>query len=671
MQWPSRAGIERWGPPAALGIALTGATAAVVAVGLLFLGLRRGFDLSATTIGDATVGLAFPLVGATIVARRPRNAAGWVLVSAAAIGVSALAHVWVEYNIQVGALPGQPAGIWVATWAFTPYFLQPTLLPLLFPSGRSPGGRLGVVVRVQVALVALATLAGATRTDPDVEGLGVANPLALVPEPWSVANLVVLAGTAMWSFFVLSPIALIWFFVRLRRSRGTERAQRSWLLLGFGAAAASVLVTHWIESGTIAGSLIWSVGFGAIPVTILIALVRHQLLDVELVVNRTFAWALLTGAGLVAYFAAVALVDRLAGDNPAAPVIAAAVALAAVALRQRVQRAIERWLFGSARDPYDVIARVGVELESAPDASAALSRLGAALREALRIPYVAVEPTAPDAPAMVAGRPVDAVERLPMILGGRRLGTLVVGKRRGAEAWRAGEMDALREVARRVASVLEASALTEDLRRSRDDLVIAREEERRRVRRDLHDGIGPTLASLALQVDGLAARLDAEPDLLARTTTMRSRVTEAVREVRRIIDGLRPASVDELGLAEALRQLATTGGPGPEVTVEAPVALPDLPAAVEVAAYRIASEAVANAQRHADAGSCRVAVGCASDRLTVEVVDDGRGFGEDAAVGIGLESIHARALEVGGAAEVHSTPGGGTRVSAWLPVDVP
>lgn len=669
MAQPAR--IERWGPPAALGIALTGATASVVAVGLLFLGLRRGFDLSAFTIGDAAVGLAFPLVGATIIARRPQNAAGWVLVSAAAVGVSALAHVWVEYNTEGGALPGLQPAIWIATWAFTPYFLQPTLLPLLFPSGRSPGGKLGVVVRVQVGLVALAALAGATRTDPDVEGLGVANPVALVPEPWDVVNLVTLAGTALWSFFVLSPVALIWFFVQLRRSRGTERAQRAWLLLGFCAAAASVLISTLTESRTIAHALVWSVGFGAIPVTILIAVVRHQLLDVELVVNRTFAWSLLTGAGLLAYFAAVAVVDRLAGDNPMAPVIAAAVALGAVALRQRAQRVIERWLFGSARDPYDVIERVGVEIESAPNAPAALTRLGGALREALRVPYVAVEPAAPGAAAVASGRPVDAVERLPMILGGRRLGTLVVGKRRGADTWRAREMDVLRDVARRAASVLEASALAEDLRRSRDDLVIAREEERRRVRRDLHDGIGPTLASLALQVDGLAARLDSESDLLERTTTMRARVTEAVGEVRRIIDGLRPASVDELGLAEALRQLATTGGPGPQVTVEAPAALPELPAAVEVAAYRIASEAVANAQRHANAGSCRVAVRYEADRLTVEVTDDGRGFGEDAAVGIGLESIHARALEVGGAAEVHSTPGGGTRVSAWLPVHLP
>lgn len=660
-------GLARHRPAIALGTALAGATASLLAAGLTFLGVRRGVPILASSVSDMVVGLTFPLAGAVIVQRRPDNAAGWVLVSAAFIGASSLAHVWVHQIVSGGAnLPGLAPAAWVASWAFTPYFLQPVLLPLLFPHGRLPGGLWRPVVRIHLAMVALATLAAAFRSDPDTEGLGVANPLGLVPEPWSVLNVAVMMTTAIGSFFVLGPAALVWFFLRLRRSRGVERAQRQWLLLGFTAAFAGLLAQ---AAGPALGAVAWSVGFSAIPACILIAVVRHQLLDIEMAVNRTVAFALLTAIGVVAYFGLVALVGALAGGSRLAPFVAAGVAVGAASVRTRVQDLVERRLFGAASDPYLVMDRVGADVAAALEPLEALVRLTESVRGQLNAPFVAVEPTDGEVPAAVSGTPSEDREELPLVSGGRRVGTLSVGRRSG-EALRPKERAVLRDVARRAGALLDAAALTRDLRRSRDELVIAREEERRRVRRDLHDGLGPALAGMALQIDGLTDRLGQDPDAAARAQQLRTRVTEAVREVRRIIDGLRPAMVDELGLLEALRQLGVDDQPGLRIDIDGPERLPELPAAVESAPYRIVAEALANAIRHAGARQCTVTIGCDAGYLEIEVSDDGRGFGADVATGVGLRSIHDRAEEVGGLTRVNSEPGRGTTVSTRLPLAV-
>lgn len=657
-----------WRPAVALGLALTGATASLVAAGLLFIGARRGVPILTPSLGDIAVGLAFPLAGALIVFRRPDNATGWVLVSAALIGVSALAHVWVHEIVAGGqSLPGLEVAAWVASWAFTPYFLLPVLLPLLFPLGKLPPGRWGLIVKVHVTLVALATVAAAFRTDPDVEDLGVANPLGLVPDPWNAINIVVLMGTALGSFFVLGPAALLWFFLRFRESRGTERAQRAWLLLGFSAALAAVVLGGFFSEEIIA-DLIWVAGFTAIPVTIMIAVVRHQLLDIEMVVNRTIAYAALTILGLAAYFGAVAIAGSWARDSVVAPFAAAAIALVAASGRTKMQRLVERRLFGAATDPSLVMDRVGLDIAAAADPGEALLRLVRSLRGTLRVPMVAVEVAVEGPDDAVVGDPTASVEEFPITSGGRLLGTLRVGRRRHGEPFRPTELLALRDVARRAATILEAAVLATDLRRSRDDLVIAREEERRRVRRDLHDGLGPALAGMALQLDTLVTRLDGDDDLKNRASQLRTRVAEAVREVRRIIDGLRPAVVDELGLTEALRQLGSSDASGIQITLDAPESLPALPAAVEVAAYRIVSEAVTNAIRHANGETCSISIRFEDPHLILTVSDDGLGFGTDVVSGVGLRSIHDRATEVGGSSEVVSELGSGTVVRARLPV---
>jgi signal transduction histidine kinase len=204
--------------------------------------------------------------------------------------------------------------------------------------------------------------------------------------------------------------------------------------------------------------------------------------------------------------------------------------------------------------------------------------------------------------------------------------------------------------------------------------VQAREEERRRLRRDLHDGIGPTLAGVALGLEQVAARLDDDP-VAARSLIgeLTGETAAAVDDVRRLVHGLRPPALDELGLLGALRQQTdrlALRSPGLDIRVDASPDLPPLEAATEVAAYRIAVEAVTNSVRHAGARTCCVSV-VADGALHVEVVDDGAGIPAGTPAGVGMGAMGERAAEVGGTCTVVPAGDGGTRVLAVLPLDPP
>jgi signal transduction histidine kinase len=226
----------------------------------------------------------------------------------------------------------------------------------------------------------------------------------------------------------------------------------------------------------------------------------------------------------------------------------------------------------------------------------------------------------------------------------------------------------LADIAHQIGAAVHTTALVDSLHRAREQLVLGREQERRRLRRDLHDGLGPSLAGLGLQVDAVQNLLAVGEDPGERIQELRTGLRETVVEVRRIVEGLRPPAIDDLGLFGAMAELGheLAGGSGLTLHLDLPTERPQLPAAVEVAAYRVTQEALTNVVRHAAATSCQL-TGCLDDgTLVIAVIDDGRG-GAGPSDGLGMTSMRERADEVGGDVEVTSTCPG-TAVTIRLPV---
>jgi signal transduction histidine kinase len=290
------------------------------------------------------------------------------------------------------------------------------------------------------------------------------------------------------------------------------------------------------------------------------------------------------------------------------------------------------------------------------------------VREALRLPYVAIQVAGEPHPAAV-GDPPAATETLPLLHHGGPVGELVLGLRPGENAFSAADRRLLGDLARQAGVAVSTVRLTRDLQRSRERLVAAREEERRRLRRDLHDGLGAQLAGLTVQTGVLRGLIPRDTQAAGELAgELREELRTAIADIRRLVHGLRPPALDELGLVGALQRLADgIGTGGLRIAVDVPAELPPLPAAVEVAAYRVVQEALTNVVRHADAGSACVRLGVGPETLTVEVIDDGNGLPVDPVAGVGLASMRERAAEMGGTCRVEGAPEGGTRVLAVLP----
>jgi signal transduction histidine kinase len=339
-------------------------------------------------------------------------------------------------------------------------------------------------------------------------------------------------------------------------------------------------------------------------------------------------------------------------------------------------------MYGDRDDPDRALRRLGQRLEASLDPQTVLPTLVEAVADALRSPYVAIELDGDSGARLGAVHgsvPLDAggpreLVRLPIAYHGREVGRLALSPRGPGERFGAADERLLADLARQAAPAVEGVRLTADLRRSREELVATREEERRRLRRDLHDELGPSLAGTLMKLGAARSLLDADPERSRELLdSLQADTRGMIDEIRRIAHNLRPPALDELGLAGALRQHAATfdGGPSERplrVVFDAPDDLPPLPAGVEVAALRIALEGLTNATRHSGASRALVRLAMDGDALVVSVTDDGVGVPHDAAPGVGLTSMRERADELGGSLDIVAVEGGGTAVVARLPV---
>lgn len=494
---------------------------------------------------------------------------------------------------------------------------------------------------------------------------------------------------------------------RYRRvSNSTERQQTKWAVFGFFLWVLLVSVVSGPYAVSYGSSplsphswwapvvrAVWFLSSTILPISLTIAVVRYRLFDIDLLINRGVVYLTMTAIVVGIYVFIVGYLGTLfrAGNNLAVSLIATGlVAMVFQPLRQRLQRGINHLMYGERDEPYAALSRLGRRLESTLAPEAVLPTVVTTVREALKLPYTAIylkqddnsnkivaESASPSLRAEGERIRVPGMEHeglcIPLIHQGETLGYLVLGPRAPNEAFNSTDLRLLDDLAPQVGVAVHAARLTADLQRSREQLVLAREEERRRLRRDLHDGLGPQLAGLALKLETLRNRLKDDPLADSLLADLAKRTQDATADIRHLVYALRPIALDELGLVSALRegvmQYTQQGCGSLNITFDAPESLPLLPAAVEVAVYRIAQEALMNVVRHAEARTCHVRLRLdeSADLLCLEVHDDGRGLPMKRRAGVGLNSMRERAEELGGTLTITSILTGGTLLTVRLP----
>ena len=626
-----------------------------VCVAALDGGLGRLLDTP-----EPVVAPSFGLVAALLAAHPHARRIGALLAATAL-----LSGTYTLASALVGRGGAPDVAAWLSVWTWVPALgLVVAVLPGVVPHGVPlPGGWRHAMTASYVVLTAGSVLAMLAPRDLPREP-GRPNPAGVA----ALDGLVAPAGGALAAAgAVLTVLGLASLVVRFRRASGRERRQVAWF--GYGVAG-TVLAT------AVAPSEVRALAVLLVPAAVLVAATRYRLYDIDRLVNRTaVAVALLAGAAVL-YAAVAGWAAVVVDDSPAASFVAAfAVAMAFQPARVRVQRVVDRLLLPHRLDP----ERLGLELATVAREAAgpgqALQHAVQLIEERLHARRVAVVPQGTDLPVAAAGE-VDAPDALvvPLRQHGARVGhlELVAGDDEGETLVHNPAVHAA--VAGPLTAALHAWVLAADLERSRESLVAAREEERRRLRRDLHDGLGPQLAAITMTLD--TARRVLEGDRPQRAAALLGTAIEqsrgAVDDVRTVVAGLRPPALDELGLEGALR----SAGPGvlvdhdasTRITISSTPDLGPLPAATEVAAYRIAQEALTNAVRHGEADHVSVVLVRDPSGLRLVVTDDGNGFDpRTAAGGVGLHSMRERAAELGGSFALTSTPGCGSRVEVVLP----
>ncbi len=546
--------------------------------------------------------------------------------------------------------PGQPVGV----------LLSAAGLALLAAAAGAGPLPLGVTARAAV-VAGLALFPLAVLVFPD-------RPLPAVAGPVAVGAVLVATGVAlvratdvdvvgsMALVVAVAVVAEVWW--RYEAAGPQERRTLQWLVLagGIGVVAGGLVFVLERAQPAVAVAVL-------MPAALVIGLLRPDAADARQYTVRGVV-AGVTVSLYVAVFTGIVGAVRAAGGDPgdgALALLGAVLAAAFEPTRRLLQGVIEELLFGDRADPGRAMAGVGERLSDDPVLALR------ALRQSLVLPYAAL---LAGAEVVASSGTASTPTRSFPLQAGQAGGELVVGLRPGELRLRAADERALAVVAPALGQALHARLLTTELRRSRGEVVSVVEEERRRLRRDLHDGLGPTLTGVAYAADAARNLLGSDPaaadTLLA---DLRTDTANAIAEVRRLVEGLRPPMLDELGLARAIRQRArqmrTADGRALVVTLDAPDPLPSVPAAVEVVAFRIVVEALTNVCRHAATDRAAVTLRLPGDGLHLAVLDGGRSAAAWTP-GVGLASMRERAETVGGTCAAAPTPNGG-RVMAHLP----
>jgi signal transduction histidine kinase len=655
------------------------------------------------TVLTGVLSLAYPTVGALIASRLPADPIGWIFCGVGLLyAAQRFGGAYADYVVRMNsALPGEEYVAWFSYWTeLSGPILAGVFVMLLFPDGHLPSRRWRIVAWTAVLGAALAVLWDAF--DP-----GSLSNYTYLDNPFGVdgyiggftSDEIFLALTFVGKSLLLtsSIVAFLSLFVRLHHARGDERQQLKWFL--YAAVPAGVCFSFALLLYTVVDFMmlvfstplitaakinlrfdpIFYVAVFAllvVPVCTYIAILRHRLYDIDVVINRTLVYGALTACVVGIYVLAVGALGTLFQARGSLAVSLSATGLVAVLfqpIRSRVQRSVTRLMYGERDDPYAVVLRLGRRLEATLAPDTVLPTVAETIAQALKLPYAAVLLKEGEGYSTAAsyGSPRGESETLPLVYQREEIGRLVLSPRAPGETFSSADRSLLEDLARQAEVAVHAVRLTSDLQHSRERLVTTREEERRRLRRDLHDGLGAQLAGLNVQAGALRRLIPTDPDAADELVVeLREELRSAIADIRRLVYDLRPPALDDLGLLEALRRLAERYGSEDDqlrVLVEAPEDIPDLPAAVEVAVYRITQEALVNVARHARARTCVVRL-VVNDDVTLEIVDDGVGIPAERSAGVGLSSMRERTSELGGSCVVQPTREGGTRVLVRLPL---
>ncbi|WP_253730362.1 sensor histidine kinase [Lentzea flava] len=575
------------------------------------------------------IAIAFTLLGVRVIGHVRKSAVGWLLVMGLFGGIAIAV---------AGQAPDHPAR-WVEAWVWWPTYALLPAVALVFPNGKPLSNRWWIAIGASLLSAVLGTAGLAWGSWGDPTGFHHGGGPAAAKTITAIA--VIAAGIAV----VAGVVSLV---LRWRKAEGDERRLLVWAVALLALAVAATVVE------TTDGHVAWIVGVLAFPAAAVIAIVRYGLYDISLLIHRSVLYGSLTVVLLLVYMGVMLAGGQLfTGEAEVIGVVAAGLVFAPI--RSWLQGKLDRWLFGARTDPYAALSTLSEKLERSQDV---LPTVAATVAESLKLPYVAIR-----GGSVLAehGRSRGWPQlRFPMTYRGSSVGDLVVEPRAPDERLSDRELSLLVDLARSTAPAAQSIKLTADLQLARERLVRAREEERLRLRRDLHDGVGPALVGIRLQLKALRRSVgDVLDPVLADVDT-------TAGEVRRLVDGLRPPILDQ-GLALAVRDEAARFNGELTVRVDAEE-IDGLSAAVEVAAYRIVAEALTNTARHSGASTCTITVRQDGD-LVVEIVDDGRGVAADARPGVGLDSMRERCAELGGSCTVGPAQPHGTRVVARIPLE--
>ena len=485
------------------------------------------------------------------------------------------------------------------------------------------------------------------------------------------------------SFWVATGAAALIY--RYRHSDSFQRQQIRWIVWGASASTVGLMLQIFPSLFSLNAStrvlydfLLYPLGQllkACLPLSIAFAILRYRLWNIELILNRVLVYGSLSVLTMLGYLGTIFVLHAFFTglSNPVISFLATGVAATLFEpLRQRLQRGVNRMMYGERDDPYAVLSRLVRTLESTPSANEVLPSIAETIGHSLKIPYAAIWLDQDGTEKMAAsfGTETSDLDSFPLVYQGETIGRLEVSRRAPNEDFSEADHRLIENIAQQAGAAAQTVRLNADLIRSRTQIVNEREDERLRMRRDLHDELGPMLAAQGLKLTAARQVIRTRPEKaenLLDEVIQQSQQT--VTDVRRLVHGLRPPVLDQLGLIDAIRDLARnhSGGPALEITAP-PDGLPHLPAAVEVNAYRITLEAWNNAVRHAQASRCDVKFCIEQEMLVISIQDDGLGMPEEYRAGVGLRSMRARAQEIGGQLKVDSVQPHGTCITVRLPL---